>query len=337
MRRWITLNKKKGFSYAKWGYIFSIPFVLAFLLFMLYPIAYTLFVGFTDLKGLIHPDIKVLDDPLKNFKDILGSPVFRIALKNTFTIWLWNFLPQIGLALLLAAWFTDERMKLKGRGFFKVVLYMPNIITAATIAILFNALFGYPKGPVNDILIALKVVPKAYQFGTDALISKLIIAFIQFWMWYGYTMIVLISGILGISPELYEAADIDGANGVQKFLFVTIPNLKSILLFTLVTSLIGGLQMFDIPKLYQEGGPNNATLTTSLFIYNQAFSGSYMYNRAAAASMIMFVIISVIAAIMFFIMRDRDEAKAHKENKQKIKEYQERKRLEAEALAKGGK
>ena len=87
--------------------------------------------------------------------------------------------------------------------------------------------------------------------------------------------------------------------------YTSIPNIKTILLFTLVTSLIGGLNMFDIPKLFMMGGPDNATLTTSVFIYNQAFSGSYMYNRAAAASMIMFVIIAFFSIIVFYLMRDR--------------------------------
>lgn len=316
--------KQKSFSFAKWGYIFSLPFVIAFLIFTLYPVLYTLFIGFTDLQGIIHPVTKVLDNPLQNFQDILGSPVFRTALKNTFVIWIWNFIPQMALALLLAAWFTNNRIKLKGKGFFKVIFYMPNIITAATVAILFNSLFGYPKGPVNDMLMALKMISSPYQFSTDAFASQMIVAFIQFWMWYGYTMIVLIAGILGISPELFEAADIDGANGVQKFFYVTIPNLKTILLFTLVTSLIGGLQMFDIPKLFQNGGPNNATLTASTFIYNQAFSGSYMYNRAAAASMIMFAIIAVLSAIMFRLLRDKDEAALHKVIKEQEKAYKKK-------------
>ncbi|MCM1569639.1 MAG: sugar ABC transporter permease [Roseburia sp.] len=327
--------KQKSFSYAKWGYIFSLPFVIAFLLFTLYPVIYTLFIGFTDLQGIIHPDTKILDNPFQNFQDILGSPVFQTALKNTFVIWIWNFIPQMALALLLAAWFTNNRMKLKGKGFFKVIFYMPNIITAATVAILFNTLFAYPKGPINDILMALKLISDPYQFSQDGMASKLIVAFIQFWMWYGYTMIVLIAGILGISPELFEAADIDGANGMQKFLYVTIPNLKTILLFTLVTSLIGGLQMFDIPKLFLNGGPNNATLTASVFIQNQAFSGSYMYNRAAAASMIMFLIIAVLSAIMFFVMRDKDEVALHKIVKAQEKAY--KKKMKEQKMAGGGK
>ncbi len=125
-------------------------------------------------------------------------------------------------------------------------------------------------------------------------------------MWYGYTMLILISGVLGINPEIFDAAEVDGANKVQIFFQVTLPNIKTILLFTLVTSLIGGLNMFDIPKLFLNGGPDNATLTTNVYIYAQAFSGSYLYNRAAAASMIMFVIIMLCSLVLFYLLREKD-------------------------------
>jgi multiple sugar transport system permease protein len=236
-------------------------------------------------------------------------------------MWIINFIPQILLALLLTAWFTNNRRKLKGQGAFKVLFYMPNIITAATIAILFQSLFGYPMGPVNDLFARLGLSDGSINFLIQRWTARGVVAFIQFWMWYGYTMIVLISGVLGMNPELFEASEIDGATGAQTFFFVTLPNLRTILVYTLITSLIGGLQMFDIPRLFLNGGPDSATLTTSLFIYNQAFSGSYLYNRASAASMMMFIIISVLSTIVFYVMRDRDAAKIYKMNRKLEKEY----------------
>lgn len=314
--------KKKKLGYAKYGYIFSIPFVIAFLLFSLYPIVYTALIGFTDLKGLGMTSFHFLtDDPFRNFKTVLTNPSFIKALKNTVIIWLFNFVPQILLALLLTAWFTDKRSTVKGQGLFKVLFYLPNFITAATIAILFNSLFGYPMGPVNDILMKLGFTDSPINLLINKTVAKGVVIFIQTWMWYGYTMVILISGVLGISPEIFEAAEVDGANRVQTFFYVTLPNIKTILLFTLVTSLIGGLNMFDIPKLFLLGGPDNATLTTSVFIYNQAFSGSYMYNRAAAASMIMFAIIAILSAIMFQILKDKDEEKLRRQIRQQQKSY----------------
>lgn len=309
----------KGINYSRYGYIFSIPFIAAFLIFNLYPTIYTVFIGFTDCKGLGNTDFHILDEPFKNFDLILHNESFKTSLKNTFSIWIMNFIPQITLALVLSAWFTSHRHKLRGQGFFKVVFYMPNIITAASIAILFGSLFGYPIGPVNDLLTSINVLDKSYFFLNDKTAARLIVAFIQFWTWYGYTMLILISGILGINPEIFEAAEIDGASNTQTFLHITLPNLKTILLYTLVTSLVGGLQMFDIPKLFVvNGGPDQATLTTSVFIHSQAFSGSYMYNRAAAASMLLFLIIAVCSAFVFFIMRDKDEVN-QKPSRKKVK------------------
>ena len=299
--------RQKGINYAKYGYIFSIPFVLTFLVFSLYPLVYTIAIGFTDLRGLMRTSIHILDDPFQNFKLIMNNPTFRKSLSNTFLIWFMNFVPQIGMALLLTAWFTNSNIHVKGQGMFKVLIYMPNIITAASIAILFYSLFGYPKGPVNDLLMRFGFTEDPFNFHLHKWAARGIVAFIQFWMWYGHTMIVLIAGVLGINPTIFEAARIDGATATQIFFRITLPRLRTIILYTLVTSLIGGMQMFDIPKLFLLGGPDSATLTTSIFIYNQAFSGSYLYNRAAAASLIMFLIIVILSSILFFLLRDRDE------------------------------
>ncbi len=318
------MEKKRKISYAKYGYIFSIPFVVAYLIFALYPTLYTAIIGFTNLRGAGKTEwnFLALSKFFANYKSVLTMPLFHIALKNTVKLWLCNFIPQMILALLLSAWFTNRRMKIPGEGAFKVLFYMPNIITAATVAILFNALFGYPMGPMNDILTRLHIVDEPIFFLQNKKIAQGILIFIQTWMWYGYTMIIIISGVLGISPEIFEAADIDGANGWQVFWKITIPGIKTILLFTLVTSLIGGLNMFDIPNLFVvSSGPDNATLTTSVLIYKQAFSGGYLFNRASAMSMIMFLIIVICSAALFFSMRDKDEVALKKQQKLAMKEY----------------
>ena len=308
--------RRKRVSYARYGYLFSLPFIITFLIFSLYPTLYTAFIGFTNLKGLIPGEVRILDNPFQNFIDLLfNNPTFIKSLKNTGLIWTLNFIPQIVLALLLAAWFTNRRLNIRGQGIFKVLLYMPNIITASTIAILFNVLFAYPVGPINSLLQTLGLSDAPIYFLQDKSTARGIVAFIQFWMWYGNTMIVLIAGIAGINPALFEAAQIDGANSRQVFFRIVLPSLRTILLFVMVTSMIGGLQMFDIPQLFLAGGPDDATLTTSVFIYEQAFRGSYLYNRAAAASMIMFVIGAILSLILFYVMRDRDEARLRKEKR----------------------
>ena len=242
-------------------------------------------------------------------------------------IWGCNFLPQILLALLITAWFTNRRSTIKAQGVYKVMFYLPNIITQATVAMLFAQLFMYPKGVINDLLISLGIFSKPVNMMLDANTTRGVVIFIQTWMWYGYTAIVLISGVLGISPELFEAAEVDGANQWQTFFRVTLPSIKTILLFTLVTSLIGGLNMFDIPKLFQNGGPNNATLTTSLYIYNKAFQGGYLYGEASAASMIMFTIIVLLSSLVFYLLRDKDEVELRKLIKQQEKEYKRKMKM----------
>ena len=315
-------TKLKGVSYSKYGYLFSIPFVVAFLIFTLYPTIFTAILGFTDCHGPTGLDnFKFLSEPFENYKSVINNESFRKSLKNTVLIWIMNFVPQISLALLLTAWFTSHTNEIKGKGFFKVVFYMPNIITAATVAILFRTFFAYPVGPINDILMSLGLREKGYYFLVNPTASRIIVAFIQFWIWYGNTMIVLVSGVLGISPDIYEAAQIDGANGVQTFFRITIPNLKTVLLYTLVTSLVGGLNMFDIPYLFNNaGGPDGATKTAAVFIYTQGFEGRYLYNKASAASMIVWVIIAIMSGVLFFIMRDKDQIKLEKEIKKAKKE-----------------
>ena len=314
------MKRRKGVSYAKYGYLFSIPFVLGWLIFTLYPTLFTAVLGFTDSKGLTGMrsfNLLPMESLFQNFITIWNNQSFQLSLGNTMHIWVMNFIPQVLLALLLTEWFTNVSKKIRFQGFFKVCFYLPNIITAATIAILFNVLFGFPMGPINDIFVLLGM--DKVNFLVNKATTRGVVSFIQFWMWYGYTMIILISGVLGINPEIFEAANIDGASRPQVFFRVTLPNLRTIILYMLITSLIGGLQMFDIPRLFMLGGPDNATLTASLFIFNQAFSGSYMYARAAAASMILFVVIAAASVIIFFLMRDRAEALAAKQERQRIR------------------
>jgi len=323
-------KRKRAYDYAKYGYIFSLPFALAWLFFQSFPIIFTLFLGFTDLKGAgMTPTLKnvLWSTPFKNFADVLSNKTFRIAFLNTLMIWISNFVPQILLALLITAWFTDRRSTIKGQGIYKVLFYLPNIITQATVAMLFAQLFMYPKGVVNDLLISVGIFDKAQDLLRIKAVARGVVIFIQTWMWYGYTAIVLISGVLGISPELFEAAEVDGANQWQTFFKVTLPSIKTILLFTLVTSLIGGLNMFDIPKLFRDGGPDNATMTTSVYIYNQAFQGGYLYGKASAASMIMFFVIVFLSAILFYMLRDKDEVELRRLVRQQEKEFKKKNKM----------
>lgn len=244
---------------------------------------------------------------LVNYFSIFTNDFFLKSFRNTCIVWILNFVPQLGLALLLAVWFTDLKLKLKGVGFFKVVFYLPNIITAGSVAVLFFSLFGYPNGPVNLILMQSGILEEPYNFFRSPMATRSIVAFIQFWMWYGNTLIMIIAGIMGISPSLYEAAMVDGANSRQMFTRITLPLLKPIMLYILVTSLIGGMQMFDIPFLLTNGNPDYSVETMSMFIYKQAFTGSRNFYMASTASVVLLLIVMVISIFAFRFLRSGEK------------------------------
>ena len=317
--------KKKTVEYGKYGYMFIAPFFLVFLIFQLYPLIYTFYLSFVEYKmtgsKLTNSGFCGFDNYLKVVKtrdfmagkDVWFNTIPMNTIKNTLIIWIINFIPQILLALLLAAWFTDTVVKLKGQGAFKVMMFLPNIITASSIAVLFNSLFGN-QGPVTLLVRKLPGLGD-YSFLNSKAGTIGLIGFMQFWMWYGNTMIVLIAGILGISPSLYEAAMVDGANSRQEFFKITLPLLKPILQFSLVTSAIGGLQMYDIPSLFNVnngiGQPGRISHTVTMMIREVAFSQNPDYGYAGAISVILFICTMIISMIFFIATKDRPDKQKH--------------------------
>lgn len=296
-------NKNKGgiADYGKYGQMFVAPFIIAFLLFQLYPIVYTVTLSFTDLAGW---ETELNFVGFRNYINLLQNEHFLRAFKNTWLIWTINFIPQLGISLILAKWFTDTANKLKGEGIFKAVFYLPNIITAASLAVLFSTLFGFPDGPVNQLLVHFNVIQEPFEFFRSKTGTRLIVAFVQFWRWYGSTFIILMAGIMGINPSLFEAAKIDGASDWKIFTNITLPLLKPITLYILITSLVGGMQMFDIPFLITNGygAPDNAITTSMIYIYNQAFTGSRNFFMSATASVVILIVIMIISGIIYKLM-----------------------------------
>ena len=305
-------KKRKSISYDKYGYLFVAPFFITFLIFQLYPIFFTFRTSLTDAAGWS----KVLENSIIGFDNFqklfaFGTDVSRFfwqSMGNTVIIWLFNFVPQIGMALILASWFTDTHLKLRFQGAFKVLIFMPNIITAATIAMLFFSLFNFPIAPVNTLLQQFGLISSPIEFFRSTAASRGLISFVQWWMWYGNTMIIMIAGMLGINPVLFEAAMVDGCTSRQVFWKITLPLIKPILLYNLVTSLVGGLTMFDIPHLMTQGNPNYTTNTVARFIYQQGFETPNNFNMASAASVVLFIIIVICSLILAMLMRDRDAA-----------------------------
>jgi multiple sugar transport system permease protein len=319
----------KSVSYAKYGYIFILPFFIVYCIFSLWPLIQTFILAFSE-NGTRTPAIIGLD----NFKTILATPAegdfkalgihdsFWNGMKNTIIIWVGNFIPQIALSLLLAVWFTDLRVKMPGKGFFKVVMYMPNIITAASVAGLFLSLFGDSQYSVVNTLFRSGQEP--WKIITSCWGSRILVMFIQVWMWFGNTMIMLMSGIQGINESLFEAAEIDGANSRQTFWRITFPLLKTIMVYTLLTSMIGGLQMVDIPYMLHTGNVvNDYIKTVAVFVY-EMFHANFAkpsFGYSGAASVILFIITSILGALVFYVQRDKDAIEKKRKQKEAIKEW----------------
>ena len=331
----------KSISYAKYGYLFILPFFIVYFFFQLYPLINTFIVSFYGNGPNVEEAVG-----FENYKTILfggdrrANAIHKSFLKslgNTFILWIGNFIPQIALSLSLAVWFTEANLKIPGKGFFKVVMYLPNIITAASVAVLFLQLCGQSEsnpGFINLLLSKMGVVEyneasKLYDtipFVQGIWESRFVVMFIQTWMWFGNTMIMLMSGIQGINPSLFEAASIDGASSGQVFTKITLPLLSPIMAYTLVTSMIGGLQMYDIPALYSATvAPDEDLRTVAVLIY-EYFHAQMDENKmglAGAASVLLFFITLVLGLISFYITRDKDEIEKKKQRKKIAKQLKQ--------------
>lgn len=302
-------KKKRGKveKYNKWGYIFLIPFVVTYVVFQLIPLFNTIYNSFYEnyRDGLNQVGPNFIG--LANYKKLFADGYFWVYLKNTMIMWVLGFVPQILLSLLLGAWFSDTRMKLKASGFFKTVIYLPNLIMASAFSMLFFALFA-DKGPVNALLIQMGVIDDSYKFLSHIWSARGLVAFMNFLMWFGNTTILLMAGMMGIDPALFEAAEVDGATSGQVFFRITLPLLRPILIYVMITSLIGGLQMFDVPQILTggTGQPVDSTMTLIMYLNKHLFSKNY--GMGGALSVILFFITGILSLIVFKAFNERKEA-----------------------------
>ena len=245
---------------------------------------------------------------LKNYSDLLGDQVFWKSVFNTWKIWLMCFIPQLVSALLLAVLLTQYRIK--GAGFFRAVFYLPNLVTAASIGALFSALFAWQTGSVNSILKAMGIIDEGINWMGSPAFAQGITSFIQWWMWFGYSSILLTAGIKAISQDVIEASIVDGASSSQRLFRITLPLLKPTMLYVLVTSLIGGMQIFDVPMTLTggDGEPEKSLMTMVLYLYNMAFKNND-YPYGATISYALFIIILLFSLIFFKVLYGKKEDK----------------------------
>ena len=296
--------KTRGVSNAKWGYLFILPFFVAYTLCTLIPQLMTfynsLFMNYRDGLTQVGPKFVGLENYIKLFSpDNTGTIGILKYFGNTIILWLMGAVPQIIVALLLAVFFTSYRLNIKGQQFFKTVIYMPNLIMASAFSMLFFVLFS-PVGPVNQVLLASGWINKAVDFLNIKISVRVLISLMNFLMWFGNTTILLMAGIQGIDQTLFEAAQIDGANSWQIFSRVTLPLLSPILVYTVITAMIGGIQMFDVPQILTKGigMPNRTSMTTVMYL-NNYLTTSKNYGMAGAVSVVLFIVSAVLSLIVY--------------------------------------
>lgn len=309
------MKKKKtiggGVSYSKWGYLFIAPFFVVYTIFQLVPQALTIYNSFFEnyREGLtqIGPRFVGLQNYVKLFTpDKNGTIDILKYFVNTIVLWVGGAIPQILIALLLALFFTSYRLKIKGQSFFKAVIYMPNLIMASAFSMLFFTLFSN-VGPVNQLLMQWGIANHPIDFFGRTLTVRGLICLMNFLMWFGNTTILLLAGIMGIDQCMFESANIDGANSIQVLFRVTLPLLMPILIYTVITALIGGLQMFDVPQVLTNGsGVPNRTSTTMIMYLNNYLGTSKNYGMAGAISVIIFIITGLLSILVFRSLTKKD-------------------------------
>ncbi|MFA9397956.1 MAG: carbohydrate ABC transporter permease [Clostridiaceae bacterium] len=288
-----------------YGYIFTAPFIIVFLIFSLYPLIYTFYLSVTDttLMSRTHELVG-----LANYKRLFEDTYFLTAFKNTWKIWILNFIPQIGIALLLSVWFTSTRLRLKAVGFWRAIFYLPNLLMPVTVSVMFATFFSF-YGPVNQFLVRSEITSQAFDFFRSTGWTQGLVIFIQWWMWFGSTIIVLMAGMTSISTSYYESAMVDGASAWKMFTKITVPLLKPVLVYTLITSLVGGMQMFDIPYMITDGrgAPNSSVMTMNVLMYMKFSSSKGHIGAAASVGVMIFFVTCIAALFVFFILRDKDD------------------------------
>lgn len=274
------------------GYLFISPFFILFSIFGIYPLVFTAYLSLHKWNILGAKEYVGFSNYVSLFTN---DPLFLKSVGNTFFIWVLSTIPQLILALVLA--FLLNQAFLKAKGLFRLAIFMPNITSVVAVAIIFSAMFGTNYGVINYVLSLLGIDPINWTgstLGTQVAISSMVM-----WRWVGYNTIIYLAGLQGISKDLYEAATIDGANKRQQFLYITIPLMRPIILFTVILSTIGGMQVFAEPLLFGRGA-NNQGLTMTLYLYEEAFT-RFAFGYASAIAWVLFLIIILFSLFNMFI------------------------------------
>lgn len=294
------MKKKSINNRSMYGYLFVVPFFITFIFLGLYPVLFTFSLSIQKWDGLAKESYV----GLANFKRLITDKVFYLSIWNTLRIWIISYIPQLLTALLLAAVFTLNHIKAMKT--FRAIYYLPNLVTAASVGLLFNLIFNGNKFVVNNILCAMHIKGAPFDFFNSPIFVSNLTSYVQWWMWFGYTTILVMAGITTIDRSLFEAAQIDGAGKGQTFCLITLPLIKPTIVYITITSIIGGMQLFDVPSTMSDGTgePDKAILTASMYLYNQGFK-NHNYGYSAAISVGLFLIIGLMSILSLKAMKGK--------------------------------
>lgn len=278
-----TLEKKLN----RWGWIFVSLSIVLISVFVFIPMVGALIMSFQTGKG-----VNAHFGGFTNYIRLFTDQTVGKALGNTFIYLIIQVPIMIVLALIISVLLNDD--KLKGRTFFRIAIFLPCITSLVSYSLIMKNIFSN-DGIFNQMLAHIGLSPILWT--TDPFWAKVLIIISITWRWTGYNMVFYLSGMQGIEPSIYEAAEIDGANAVKKFTHMTIPLLKPIILFTTITSTIGTLQLFDEVQNITQGGPANGTVTISQYIYNLCFKYTPNFGYACAVAFIVVILIVILSMI----------------------------------------
>lgn len=280
------------------GWAFIAAPVALIILFYFYPMLSAFIMSLQSGKGA---NLSFVG--LTNYKRLLSDPVFIQSLKNTLIFLIFQVPIMVVLAIFFSVLLNNKTLKFKG--IFRTIVFLPSVTSLVAYSLIFKYIFAN-NGVLNQILMAINVLDKPIMWLSHPFWAKVVIIIAITWRWTGYNMIFFLSALQNIDDQIYEAADVDGASPIDKFFKITLPLLKPVILFTSITSTIGTLQLFDEPMNITQGGPGNATMTISQYIYNLSFKYTPDFGYAAAVSYAI-VILVIIFSIIQLKVGNRDE------------------------------
>ena len=299
-RRLLRRQRRSRWDLKLSPYLYVSPFFVLFVLVGLYPLVYTGWLSLHDWDRLYYQQGEF--SGLENYRFVLTDPVFIKSLVNTFSIFLMSSVPQVIVAVCVAALLDTH---LRGRTFWRMSVLLPFVVAPAAAVLIFGSLFADKSGLINAMLDGVGLEP--IRWHVDRWWSHFAIASMVNWRWTGYNALIFLAAMQAVPRDLYESAAIDGAGRVRQFWSVTLPMIRPTMIFVIVTSTIGGLQIFTEPRLFddtpnREGGADHQFMTTTLYIYVKGIEDQF-YGRASAAAWILFMIIIAIALLNFAVTR----------------------------------